>query len=242
MQLFHILKDYFYSIYQAGFAAIAYAVLLPLTFILILTAALTGYAGKLLRGSAQTLRFFREKAWVDNSNFSQFVRKCVRRFPYSIRVNFNLYANSERPLTDFFINKFPKDYALRERAYKYIYDLVVFGGGIAAFIHIINVAEFSDALNFLLLPLAGLTLRYALSLALLIIEMRCRRLYLKTVDVMNNGIFLIRSKDEAPEETGIEEDDEETAAEEPVLKNFGSDGGPCAFGPDPSTAKVGETH
>jgi hypothetical protein len=164
----------------------------------------------------------------------------VKRYPYNLRVNFNLYANSERPLTDFFLNKFPKDYYLREKAYKNVYDIVVFGGGILVFYHIMNEAGLRNLIDFMFLPLFGLVLRYILSFLLIGIEGRCRKVYLRAMDVMNNGIFLVRKPEKGEDVIGgIDEDDEDNALPvETVVKNFDSGSGSL----EPLTADVGPTH
>lgn len=191
-----LIKEYLLFICSLGTLAKFTTSLLVLNFITLLILDISGYSARIIRGSRSTIRFFRDKGWVDNSNVSSFINKCLRRFPYIIRANYNLYSASDKPLTDYIgVRHYnERDYALREKTIKYLYDFVLITVAVITIIHIMNVWNIFIVFRYLTVILFAILLRYILMGSMMYREIKAKKLYLSAVDLMANGIFLNKVK------------------------------------------------
>ncbi|MGI6701128.1 MAG: hypothetical protein ACOX3U_01495 [Christensenellales bacterium] len=196
-ELISTVKDYFNLFISLNTFALSHAMLMAITFIGIIAYDYLSFSGKIIKGSRRTIKFFKQKGWVDNSNVSSFLMKCMRHFPYVLRANFSLYSNnSGRPLTDYINEKcyLRRDRYIREKAVKNIYDFVLVAGAILAVIHIMILDGINEAVSYLVFVLCFVVLRYVLMLFLLVREIYGKKYYFKALDLMTNGIFLSNIK------------------------------------------------
>lgn len=193
-----IIKDYLIFIKNIGNIALAYLITMLLLFITFVLIDTTGFCARIHKGSRKTIKFFKEKGWIDNSNLQTFLMKCMKKFPYIIRANFSLYSNSDKHLTEFIDEKCYnyRDYSIRERLIKYIYDFVMITGAIITFIDILNAWGLFVAIRTLFTLLGAFVLRYILMGIMMLREILSKKNYYKAIDLMSNGTFLPNKKND----------------------------------------------
>jgi len=195
-------KDYFNFLIGLDFIAGLYIFSVLFVFAMLLVWDFTGFSGKISRGSRRTIKFFREKGWVDNSNISSFLMKCMRHFPYVLRANFSLFTNSEgKPLTDYVNDRcyVKRDHEVREKTVKYLYDFVMTTGAILSFLHIMITEGFLTATKYLIVVLCFIILRFVLMGTVMVREIIGKKSYFKALDLMANGIFLSNKRNAVKE-------------------------------------------
>lgn len=192
VNVFNFFKDYVLFVLEMGVVAKVYAIILIATAVGILLYIQFGYTASIIRGSRRTIRFFNDKGWVDNSNISAFITKCVRWFPFAVRANFSLYNSYRKNIREYINeNSFTsRDYAIRERLVKCIYDFVLGAGALLVFIYMAQRYDLFDSLRYLWIVPFGLIARYIIVGLMLYSEVRGRKVFLKAIDLMVNGIFL----------------------------------------------------
>lgn len=195
MILYYTLSGYLNFLFSLGYIAKGYCIAVIITFSLLILSDYFGFSGKILRGSRRTINFFKEKGWVDNSNISAFLIRCVRHFPYILRANFSIFTNSNKPLTDYINDRCysRRDHYTRERVIRYIFDFVMVSGAIITFINVMDYYGVFYAVKFLITVLIFIVLRYILIGNLMVREIVGKKRYLKALDLMANGIFLNNS-------------------------------------------------
>ena len=208
INLIHEVKDFILYLIYLGYSAWGYAIIVIGLFLAIMIYNYIGYTAKIIRGSKKISKFFMAKGWIDNSNLSMFLMKCIKHYPYVLRASFLLFTSQDKPLTDFINDKSfnSRDYAIREKAIKYIYDSVVFIGALLSFVSLFKAWGIFEASKVIgLLVIVAIICRYIIMGSILIREIAAKKLFIKAVDLMANGIFIVDKSNEIDDKNNNKE-------------------------------------
>lgn len=191
MSSIQIVKDYLDIIKGLGVVAYLYIGVIVGTFLLFIVYDEIGYSARIKRGSKAVIAFYRKRGWVDNSNISLFITRCIRRYPYAVRANFSLYTSSDNHLEQYLNERqnLSREFSARAKVIKTLFDLVIGISGLIALIYLAVVKGF-ETIYLAPFVVVGYILRNILMSGVLLREISSKNYYLRALDLMYNGIFL----------------------------------------------------
>lgn len=216
MKFIRMIEDYFNLIQDLGIIAFLYIGVIIGAFVALLVYDNIGYSARIKRGSRAVIKFYKERGWVDNSNISYFIMKCVRRFPYNIRASFSLYTSSTKHLEEYVSEKYNsfRDYSSRERVIISLYEVIIGIASIVMLVYLFFTKGFV-AIYLMLFLLLGIILKKILVSEMLLKEIKAKKYFVRALDLMYNGMFLPNHSEQSQNEQddaiecGIEADKSE---------------------------------